>query len=96
MFIMVHDLELSVGGQVCLGETWALITVLACSGAVRIDLIKLYKIVTRYLVDRHCVPTPMVPLETMGNTVHMNVHANAYISVLNHHECGHGPRGLRI
>ena len=26
MFIMVHDLELSVGGQVYVGETWALTT----------------------------------------------------------------------
>ena len=26
MFIMVHDLELSVSGQVYLGETWALTT----------------------------------------------------------------------
>jgi hypothetical protein len=40
MFIMVHDLEFSVGGQVYLGEALALITVLARSGAVRIDSIK--------------------------------------------------------
>ena len=26
MFIMVHDLELSVGGQVYVGETWTLTT----------------------------------------------------------------------
>ena len=26
MFIMVHDLELLVGGQVYVGETWALTT----------------------------------------------------------------------
>jgi hypothetical protein len=42
----------------------------------------MYKIVTRYLVGRPRVPTPIVPLEATGDTVHMYVHANAHISVI--------------
>ena len=58
MFIMVHDLELSVGGQVYVGETWALTTTLQwCSEDREISLLglirlRVYKIVTIYLIDR--------------------------------------------
>jgi hypothetical protein len=58
MFIMVHDLELSVGGQVYLIETWALTTSLQwCREDREISLLGLirlgmYKIVTIYQADR--------------------------------------------
>jgi len=61
MFIMVHDLELSVGGQVHLGETWALTTGLQRCGEDRVivgtsvaktDLLNIDQIVTSHLVDR--------------------------------------------
>ena len=61
MFIMVHDLELPVGGQVHLEETWALITTLQrCSKDREISLPQLirlgiYKHATIYLADGHCV-----------------------------------------
>ena len=52
MFIMVHDLELSVSGQVYLGETWALtIRLQWCSEdrevlLLRLNRLRVYKIVT--------------------------------------------------
>jgi hypothetical protein len=54
---MVHDLELSVGGQIYLGETWTLTTSLQrCSDDREISLLGLilgmYKIVTIDLADR--------------------------------------------
>ena len=58
MFIMVHDLQLSVGGQVYVGETWTLTTSLQwCSEDREILLLglirlRVYKIVTIYLIDR--------------------------------------------
>ena len=56
----------------------------------------MYKIVANYLVDSPRVPTPIVPLEAVGDRVHMNVDANAQISVINRHQHADGPRGLRI
>ena len=61
MFIMVHDLELSVGGQVYVGKIWALTTSLQwCSedrensllGLIRLSMVE---IVTIYLADGHRV-----------------------------------------
>ena len=58
MSITAHDLELSVGGQVYLGEAWALATSLQlCSKDREMSLLgfiqsSMYKIVTIYLADR--------------------------------------------
>ena len=58
MFIMVHDLELSVGGKVYVEEIWALITSLQrCSNDREISLLglirlRVYKTVTIYMIDR--------------------------------------------
>ena len=98
---MVHDLALSVGDQVYLGETWTLTTSLQrCSEDGEIALLGLirlsmYQFVTIYLVDRPRMLTLIVLLEPVGDTVHMNVHVHTHISVPNYHQHGHRPRGLR-
>ena len=73
MFITAHDLELSVGGQVYLGEAWILATSLQlCSEDREMSLLgfiqlSMYKIMTIYLAHR-----PTCPLDPVSEHITSN------------------------